>query len=57
MYATYDGGQSWSEQQELVAFDEAAGDEFGCAIALYNDMVVVGAYLDDNERGTNAGEK
>lgn len=55
VYATSDGSLSWSEQQVLAASDGAAGDDFGYAIALYNDMIVVGVHFDDNIKGNNAG--
>jgi hypothetical protein len=40
-------GTSWTEQQELVASDGAAGDAFGWSVALSSDTALVGAYLAD----------
>ena len=57
MYATSDNGLSWSEQQELVAYGGAAGDEFGFSVFIYGTMIVVGVRFDDNEKGTSAGDK
>ena len=46
---------AWSEAQKLLASDGAAGDLFGYAVAVSGGMAVVGAYLNDNELGTDAG--
>ena len=56
MYKTYDSGVTWEEKAKLLASDGAGGDEFGISVAVHNDMIVVGAYLDDNSGGTDAGE-
>ena len=37
---------TWTQQQKLVANDGAAGDNFGTAVALDGDMLVVGALND-----------
>ena len=37
----------WQEAAKLTASDKAAGDWFGVSIALSNDTIVVGAFLDD----------
>ena len=50
-----DSGETWSEQQKLLASDKAAGDEFGVTVAVYNNTILVGASLNDNERWSNAG--
>ena len=47
-------GTSWSQQAKLVASDAQAGDEFGNAIAISGDTVVVGAYAEDTG-GSGAG--
>lgn len=49
-------GVAWSEIQKLLAADGSAGDWFGVSVAVHWDVIVVGAYYDDNEKGTNAGE-
>ena len=36
-------GTSWSQQAELSASDAAAGDHFGCSVALSGDTALVGA--------------
>jgi hypothetical protein len=40
-------GSTWEEEAKLVASDGGAGDEFGYAVALVADAVVVGACFDD----------
>jgi hypothetical protein len=35
--------------------DSSAGDQFGQSVAVFGDKVVVGAPLDDNAKGTDAG--
>jgi len=40
---------------KLTASDGAAHDAFGASIAISGDTIVVGAPLDDNEEGTDAG--
>ncbi|MEW6742783.1 MAG: hypothetical protein AB1486_08485 [Planctomycetota bacterium] len=46
---------SWVQVQKLVANDAAAEDEFGTAVAIDGNVIVVGAPLDDNARGLDAG--
>jgi hypothetical protein len=49
-------GNGWFGQvARLLASDGSAGDQFGVAVAISGDRVVVGADLDDNEHGNNAG--
>jgi len=43
----FDGYDYWEEKARLIPSDAAAGDEFGCAVAISGDIVVVGAYEDD----------
>ena len=38
-----------------MASDGAAGDYFGYAVAIVDNIVVVGAYKDDNDKGAEAG--
>ena len=54
IYFTFDGGETWSEQQTLVASDGADHQRFGKAVAVYGHTVVVGAYFDD-DLGLDAG--
>lgn len=47
-------GSSWVQQQKLTAFDPAAGDNYGYAVAIDGNVIVVGSYLDD-DLGTSTG--
>jgi hypothetical protein len=42
-YVFVRGGTAWSQQQKLLAGDAAAGDEFGGAVAIDGDTIVVGS--------------
>jgi hypothetical protein len=44
----------WTEQMKLTAPDGAAGDQFGYAVGISGDTVVVGA-IDDDDAGTSSG--
>ncbi|HUU84227.1 MAG TPA: FG-GAP repeat protein [Phycisphaerae bacterium] len=48
-------GLTWVQQQKLVASDGADGDQFGTSVAIADEVIVVGAYSDDNANGVNAG--
>jgi hypothetical protein len=49
-------GSSWFGQvAQLQASDAASGDQFGIAVSVSGDRVLVGAHMDDNEHGTDAG--
>ena len=51
------GQTAWgqtTEDQKLKASDAASSDQFGCAIAVSGDTMVVGAYQDDDTR-SNSG--
>jgi hypothetical protein len=54
-YVFLNSGGAWVEQQKLTAQDGAVGDHFGDALALSGETVIVGAHLDDNGGGANAG--
>ncbi len=47
-------GSTWVQEAKLRASDGQPGDFFGFAVAVSGDVVVVGAFGDD-DRGTNAG--
>ena len=42
---------TWSEEQKLLASDGNANDEFGLAVSISGDYVIVGARGQDNRRG------
>jgi hypothetical protein len=48
-------GSTWSQQAKLLAGDGALDDNFGEAVAIAGDIVVVGVPLDDHNGGGNAG--
>lgn len=37
----------WREQQKIIARNAAAGDEFGTSVALFGEVAIIGAPLDD----------
>ncbi len=51
---TFTGGQ-WTQQAKLTAADAAGGDSFGDAVAIADDIAIIGALLDDHSAGNNAG--
>ena len=48
-------GTDWTQEQKLTASDAAGGDDFGFAVAISGDMIVVGAPRDDTAAGNRAG--
>ncbi len=44
-------GNSWEHDQKLLPSDGEDGQEFGSAIVVSGDLIVVGAPLDHNQRG------
>jgi len=44
-------GEIWTHQAKLLAPDGVSGDLFGDSVAIYEDKVVLGAYLDDDKGG------
>ncbi len=40
-------GNTWTQQQKLSAGDGAAGDNFGCSVAISGNTVAVGANMND----------
>jgi hypothetical protein len=49
------GSNRWGQVTKLLASDAAAGDHFGTDVAISVDTVVVGAPLDNNAKGIDAG--
>lgn len=49
----FDGSQ-WNEEAKLVASDAASGDNFGYQVGIDGDVVIVGAWLDD-DAGSGSG--
>jgi FG-GAP repeat len=48
-------GTTWNEEAELVAADATTLDQFGIAVDVDNDTIVVGAWKDSNQHGPRAG--
>ncbi len=48
-------GTMWTQQQQLLAADGAAGDQFGGTVAISGDTIVVGAEFDDVSGNGNQG--
>ena len=48
-------GSTWTEQEEILADDFAASDQFGSAVAVDGDTLVVGVRQDDTAIGADAG--
>jgi hypothetical protein len=57
VYVFEKSGESWSQQQKLVADDGGGGDEFGISLALSEDgtTALISAPRDDNPNGEKAG--
>lgn len=48
-------GSAWLQEAKLLAADGGADDLFGNSVSLSGDCALVGAFLDDNEGGNEAG--
>ena len=46
---------SWTEEEKITAADSASNDRFGYQVALEGRNAIIGAYLDDNSNGIDAG--
>ncbi|UCC32352.1 MAG: FG-GAP repeat protein, partial [Phycisphaerales bacterium] len=45
----------WVQQAKLVASDMCEGDVFGASVTICGDQAIVGAHLDDDDRGEDSG--
>ncbi len=54
-YVFVRNGTTWSQQQKLTASDGATNDQFGHAVSLNSDSVIVGALVDDVNAQTDQG--
>jgi hypothetical protein len=48
-------GSAWTQAQKLLASDGSVGDYFAFDLALSGELLVVGAWRDD-DKNTDAGE-
>ena len=57
VYVFTRSGSTWTQQTRLQASDAAASDRFGHSVALSSDgnTLAIGAHVDDNTGGTDAG--
>ncbi len=55
VYVFTRGGTAWTQQPKITAGDGAAGDQFGFALALGGDTVVVGVLFEDLESKVDRG--
>ena len=51
LYYSSDGVSGWSQVVKIVASDGVGGDNFGRSVSMYGNMLAVGAYGDDTQRG------
>ena len=49
-----DSNGDWNQIQKITASGGASNDYFGSSVSVYEDTLVVGAYLDD-DKGSNSG--
>ena len=54
-YVFVHSGTTWTLEQQLLASDGAAGDNFGLSVSVSGDTVVVGAPMDDTAGGADSG--
>eukprot|EP01084_Bolivina_argentea_P062303 113917_1 len=50
-----DNNGSWNEVSKLIASDGAASDNFGVSVSIAPPFAIIGAFLDDNSNGIEAG--
>ena len=50
-----DLASGWTQVAKLTAGDGAAGDNFGYSVSIDGDTMVVGAWFDDDEKGSSSG--
>eukprot|EP01084_Bolivina_argentea_P266306 451657_1 len=51
IYENYNNG-SWNEVSKLLASDGAVGDSFGYSVSIALPLAIIGAYKDDNWKGS-----
>ena len=54
-YVFVRSGTTWTQQQKLTASDSTADDEFGNAVAIKGDSVIVGSHFADLPSNASAG--
>ena len=56
-YIFIKSGDTWVQEQKLVASDRAASDLFGNSVAISGNYAVVGAHGDDEDGGHHHAER
>jgi len=54
-YVFHRGEEGWVQIAQLRADDAGEGDDFGWTVAMTEEIVIVGAWLDDTEAGVDTG--
>jgi hypothetical protein len=54
-YAFTRSGSVWTEQTKLNASDGSSSAEFGYSVSISGDSAVIGAWVDNNNNGTDSG--
>lgn len=55
MFLTDDAGETWAQEEKLLASDGTDYDYFGISVSIRGNVIVAGAWGDDNSKGDNAG--
>jgi len=53
-YIFHRSGETWTQQQKIVAFDRAAGDYFGWSVSISGDYAIVGAYAENEDASSGS---
>lgn len=54
-YSFVRDGTNWSQEQWITASDGANDDYFGCSVSLSGEHLIVGAYQDHTDKGSDSG--
>jgi len=52
MYVFTRNDTTWTEQGKLLGLDDTSEDRFGCSVSIDGDTALIGAYRDDNGKGS-----
>lgn len=51
VFTTSDNGSTWTQQDKFVSSAPTASEQFGAAVDIHGDTIVVGAYQSNSQRG------
>ena len=51
VFTTSDNGSTWTQQDKFVSSTPTASEQFGAAVDIHGDTIVVGAYQSNSQRG------